>query len=67
MKMCNMCGKPFDTWDLQEDFSVDHMVGYGSKFDESHVSFDLCCECFDKVMEEYIIPNCKYSPIVGDE
>ena len=32
-RVCNMCGKPFDMWDDQENFGFDYYVGYGSKHD----------------------------------
>lgn len=62
-KVCNMCGKDFDMWDTQESFGFDYHVGYGSGFDGSNIQLDLCCDCFDKLMNEYIIPNCKISPV----
>lgn len=62
-KVCNMCGKDFDMWDAQESFGFDYHVGYGRWFDGSNIQLDLCCDCFDKLMNEYIIPNCKISPV----
>lgn len=63
---CNMCGQLFDDWDEQEDFGFTHRVGYGSKFDLQVLRCDFCCNCFDKLMDEYILPRCKISPIVGE-
>lgn len=63
MHVCNMCGKQFDLWDEQEAFGFHYCVGYGSVFDGSRIDLDLCCDCFDKLMEKYIIPNAKHSPI----
>lgn len=61
---CNICGKEFDIWDNQESFGFHHLyVGYGSKFDGSHIDVDLCCDCFDELMDTYIIPKCKVWPI----
>lgn len=58
VKHCDMCGKKFTEFDIQEGFGIHHRyIGYGSKFDESSIDIDLCCECFDKVMEKYILPN----------
>lgn len=57
---CDMCGKEFDTWDHQEKFGFAYSIGYGSKHDGDHVSCDLCCDCFDKLLDEYLIPNCKH-------
>jgi len=56
-----MCGKDFDIWDNQEDFALYRNVGYGS--DGCKIELDLCCNCFDKLVREYIVPNCKINPI----
>ena len=61
-KICNMCGKAFDIWDKQENFSFDHRIGYGSTYDLHRIKIDLCCQCFDKAVE-WIIPQCKHNPI----
>lgn len=58
-----MCGKDFDEFDTQEDFSLHRYVGYGSGFDGSYIDLDLCCDCFDKLMNDYIVPRCKISPV----
>ena len=65
--VCNMCGKDFDMWDTQEKFGFHHHVGYGSEFDGEAINLDLCCECFDKLMKEHILPSCRISPIEGQE
>ncbi len=57
-----MCGKKFDTWDEQENFGIHSIPGYGSKYDGDRIELDLCCECFDKVMD-IIVPMCQESPI----
>lgn len=62
--ICNICGKKFDMWDEQESFGFHYYVGYGSKFDTLIIDCDLCCDCFDKLMNEYIIPRSKIDPIV---
>lgn len=56
--ICNKCGKKFDMWDTQEDFSIYRHCGYGSEHDGSDLELDLCCECMDKLIAE-----CKISPI----
>lgn len=61
--LCNLCGKEFDILDEQEDFGIHTRAGYGSKFDGDDVELDLCCECFDKLMDK-LIPECKINPIV---
>ena len=40
-------------------------VGYGSKYDESIINFNLCCDCYDKVID-MILPMCKIDPFVGE-
>lgn len=59
---CNMCGKEFDIWDIQGNFSIYRAIGYGSKFDMCDLRLDLCCGCMDKIIEQ-----CKISPITDIE
>lgn len=55
---CDMCGKQFSIFDTQENFGFHyHNIGYGSKFDETSIDVDLCCNCFDKMMDEYVMPK----------
>ena len=65
--VCNMCGKPFDVLDRNQNFCFHRPIRYGSRFDMDELDLDLCCDCFDKIMVKYIIPNCKYSPILMDD
>ena len=65
--VCNFCGKEFDEWDNQEGFGFTHRVGFGSKFDGQVIEVDLCCDCFDKMMEEYVFPNCQLNCISDDD
>lgn len=58
---CNKCGKKFDLWDIQEDYSIYRRLGYGTKHDGDNLELDLCCKC----MEE-IISLCTISPIVDN-
>lgn len=55
---CNKCGREFDLWDMQEDFSIQRSLGYGTKYDGDDLFLNLCCDC----MEE-LIDSCKISPI----
>ena len=57
--ICNKCGKKFDIWDTQENFSVYRRLGYGTKYDGDDLELDLCCDCMEKLIDECII-----SPIV---
>lgn len=61
---CTMCGKQYDFFDAQENFRIDQYVGYGSKYDEDHIIMNLCCDCFDRLMD-FAIPLCKEDPIVN--
>lgn len=55
---CNFCKKEFDVFDEQEGFGFHYSgIGYGSKFDGGSIDIDLCCDCFDKMMDEYVIPR----------
>lgn len=62
MKLCNMCGNKFDIWDEQANFGIHRIPSYGSKFDGERIELDLCCDCFDKIMD-IVIPMCKENPI----
>lgn len=53
--ICNRCGKKFDFWDTQEDFSIERNLGYGTKYDGSILELDLCCECMEKLIEDCVI------------
>ena len=61
--ICNICGKEFDMWDQQEGFGLHYHVGYGSRFDGDRILVDMCCDCFDELMDTYILPKCKISPL----
>lgn len=56
--VCNKCGKKFDIWDTQENFSIYTRLGYGTKYDGDNLELDLCCECMEKLIAE-----CAISPI----
>ena len=63
---CTMCGKQFTTWDSQQGFGFDYTCGHGTRFEDQHIKIDLCCECFDEVMD-FLIPLCKEDPILETE
>lgn len=63
---CTMCGKQFTFLDSQEGFVFNYTCGHGTKFEDRHIKIDLCCECFDEVMD-FVIPRCKQNPFVNDE
>jgi len=56
---CNKCGKEMDIWDRQENFSINGICGYGTKYDGSKIQLNLCCDC----MEE-LIDTCVVSPVI---
>lgn len=64
---CDMCKKKFNEWDAQENFGCNINVGYGSKYDTKHIKMNLCCDCFDKLFDKEILPNCKENPITEEE
>lgn len=57
-KYCNICGKEFNEWDYQENYSLHTKIGFGSKHDGETLALDICTECMDK-----LIDSCKISPV----
>lgn len=64
-KICSICGKEFDMWDMQEDFCLERNIGYGSKYDSCILRLNFCCSCFDNLLDK-ILPQCKINPVVGE-
>lgn len=52
---CNKCGKVLDFWDKQENFSINTILGYGTKYDGDSLELDLCCDCMEKLIDECVI------------
>ena len=53
---CNLCGKTFDLWDEQEDFSIyKRRIGYGSRYDDHELKLNLCCDCMDRIIDMCVI------------
>ena len=52
MITCDRCGRHFDIFDEQEGFGFHYNVGYGSRHDGETVDIDLCCACFDEIIDE---------------
>lgn len=66
-KFCNLCGKEFDIFDNQESFGIHTgKIGYGSKHDGDSIELDLCCDCFDKLIDD-LIPKCKINPLTEND
>ena len=59
-----MCGKEFDRWKEDENFSFHSMIGRGSKYGMFEFDLDLCCNCMDRMLDKYLIPECKYNPLI---
>ena len=57
-----MCGKELDDWDLNADFHFKRYIGFGSAYDLSIFEAQLCCKCFDKILDT-ILPMFKNSPL----
>lgn len=55
-KYCNCCARPLDEWDLQQKFAIHTLVGYGSKYDTEKIRLQLCCSCFDNLVDKCAIP-----------
>lgn len=61
-RVCSMCGKELDEFDLQENFSFKRYIGYGSRFDMHFLDVRLCCSCMDKIFDT-ILPMFKINPL----
>lgn len=57
-----MCGGKFDFRDHKENIHFDHFFGYGSAHDMHRIRLNLCCKCFDKVVD-WMLPQCKHNPL----
>lgn len=62
---CTLCGKPFDMWDMQENYRLDYYCGFGSSYDGEHLRMRFCIKCFDSLMDN-LIPKCKEDPYVKE-
>ncbi len=59
-EICNCCGKKLGIFDRQQNFNIHkYLIGYGSAHDGYGVHLQLCCDCFDKLVEQ-----CKVNPII---
>jgi len=61
VKHCNYCGGALNEWDLQERYIIHKTIGYGSTHDGEEVYLQVCCDCFDKIVDE-----CTISPVVRE-
>lgn len=64
---CDLCGNFLNEYDEQEKFGVHYnSIGYGSKYDSCNINIDMCCECFDKMMKDYIQPRLQFTSAITD-
>lgn len=49
---CSICGKKLNTLDKELGFKYNGKVGYGSVHDGEHIQLNICCDCFDKIVEK---------------
>ena len=61
-----MCEKELDEFDLEEKFSFNRYIGYGSKYDMNILDAKLCCGCFDKILDT-LLPMFKINPLTEYE
>lgn len=57
--ICNGCGRQLkvEKGMLREDcFCANHSFGYFSRLDGKRVSFDLCGDCFERLLDSLVIP-----------
>lgn len=57
--LCNQCGRELKVEDgyLKEGcFTADTVFGYFSKKDGDYYHFDLCEECYDKLIAQFAVP-----------
>lgn len=57
--LCNQCGRELKVEDgyLKEGcFTAEAVFGYFSKKDGSRHHFDLCEECYDKMISRFAVP-----------
>ena len=52
--ICNGCGKELDSH--IDYLSIDKTWGYGTGLDGEKHSFDLCEDCYRKIIEDFKIP-----------
>ena len=63
-RQCNFCKKTFDEMDEHLDFGFDMVLPYGTTHDMAHLELDMCVDCFNQFMDEWVLPRCKISPLI---
>lgn len=64
--LCNVCGQTFTEFDEQEHIGIHTKIGYGSKHDGDIIDLDICCRCFDNLIDK-LSSQCIISPIQKSE
>lgn len=60
---CNVCGKTVkQVYEDQMLISIYDRIGYGSKHDGSILDVDICCDCFDMLIDDFT-EKCTINPI----
>ena len=54
---CDKCGKELDECEAQNQPIINMVPGYGSQYDMSRVTVDLCHNCLDSFLKS--LPNFK--------
>lgn len=49
--ICNKCGKKLNASDIEENFSMYKIMGYGTKYDGEVLEMDFCCDCMEKLID----------------
>lgn len=63
---CNKCGKLLGGIEAECVEHIDHVIGYGSKYDGEKLAIDLCQTCFDEFVDD-MKERYEISPIVERE
>lgn len=53
---CNSCGEEIPLENYQEYFTAEKVWGYNSDWDNRKDKFDLCCNCYNKIVTTFKIP-----------
>lgn len=54
---CDLCGKTFDEYDKSNDFCIMDVPGYGSRYDGEKIHINLCCKCFDSIVDKAVFAS----------
>ena len=61
--LCNVCGQALDE---QEHIGLHTKIGYGSRHDGDIIDLDICCNCFDSLIDK-LTSRCMINPIHESE